>query len=575
MENSQQPRFVGIDLGTSNSAVAAADDRGTVILNIEQKNSENSRLALGGLPSFIFIDQAGNTEAGEFAKQVAFEHPDRVIASAKSWLSVDADLQEQKILPWSSTISTKFSPVEATEILLTHIRKNSGLAESPEVVITVPASFHELARNLTLQAAQNSGLKTVTLLEEPLAALYSWLASSAESWRDQLSPGDLVLICDVGGGTTDFSLVKVNEQDGDLSLDRVAVGPHLLLGGDNIDLFLAYQIRQQLPQEISDRQFQSLLQLARSAKESLLSSDEKDFHLTLASEGSDLFAASISHTVDGDWLRETVVSSFFPMTAASDRPDESMTGLGEYGLPYATDPVITKHLSDFLQQAAAGTNDSAAFELVTISSEGNLTLAKPSHVLFNGGSTAAEVIQNRLLQNLESWLGSPVTLLTNPDHFTAVAKGAAYFHRLKSAGEGIKIKAATMNAFYLEIDGAGMPIPGVKPTKKAICLVPRGSEEGSTLELPHKTFALRPGEKRVFKFYSSGERSSDALGSFVDDPEQTLEAGFPLSASIDSDDSGQVQVGLSTEISELGVLRVSLNQIGSDKSWQLELDTRS
>ena len=581
MSQKQTSNYLGIDLGTSNCAVAIADEDHLSIGSITQKTSADEQMSIDSLPSFLFIQPNGDIDAGAYAKQLSFDQTERVITSAKSWLSVADVDRNDKILPWQSNIEHKLSPVEASERLLSHIRENCTEAKSQEyVVLTIPASFDEQARKLTASACEHAGFSKVTLLEEPLAALYSWLAQNEKDWRKTLTPGDLVLVFDVGGGTTDFSLVAISENDGELNLERIAVGPHLLLGGDNIDLFVAVKLQEDIKAKghtLDSMQFRTLVQLSRTAKEQLLNTDQEDYHISLAGGGSDLFASTISHTVSGSWLRQSVRDSFFPTTAKNERPDSAAASLTEFGLPYAQDPIVTKHLNRFLFDAARKIKEDQTSKLSQFASDENTSdLIFPSHILFNGGSTAAAGIQEQILNTFRKWFDKAPSVLPGNNHYQAVAEGAAYYHRLKAQGTGIKIKAKMLHSFYLEVEGGGLPIPGMPPAKKAICLVPQGSEEGATLELPAKIFTLRTGEKRSFHFYSSADRPEDSLGSIVEDPANVFPSKFTLSTGIESHEEVEtIKVSLSTYISEAGVLQVYLNRLTGDQSWQLELDTRS
>ncbi|MCU0839422.1 MAG: Hsp70 family protein, partial [Rhodospirillales bacterium] len=377
---------LGIDLGTTNSAMAITDldSDETTIVGVTQCLGANRIGEKPTLPSALYLphaeefaadaltlpwQQAGDTPAiiGQFARDHGALVPDRLITSAKSWLSNPHIDPRQQTLPWKSDATiAKLSPFECSRRYLEHLREGFLYAERLEgrewslsdgqIVLTVPASFDEVARNLTAEAAEAAGLGKVTLLEEPLAAFYAWTAQAGKEWRTQVSPGDIVLVCDVGGGTADFSLIAVTESDGDLELERISVGEHILLGGDNMDLALAYALRAQLEAEgkaLDAWQFLALIHAASNAKVTLFDDASlSEAPIAVPSRGSSLFAGTVSTKLDRGTLEQIVLDGFFPLTGVSEQPRQGRSAaLQEFGLPYAADPVVSKHLARFLSRS--------------------------------------------------------------------------------------------------------------------------------------------------------------------------------------------------------------------------------
>ncbi|NRA64817.1 MAG: Hsp70 family protein [Pseudobacteriovorax sp.] len=574
--NSSQS-YIGIDLGTSNSAVAlATKNQGIKTIDIDQWVGSSEKLSCSTLPSAILITSDGALKVGAHAREQSVDQPSNTILSAKSWLCLDSIDRQKPILPWQSTSEHKLSPLQATKEILTALMEGSLdkiTWETTPIVLTVPASFDEVARKLTQKAAYESGLTSLTLLEEPLAALYSWLSKNQSNWRDELAVGDLVFVCDVGGGTTDFSLVSITENQGELALERIAVGPHLLLGGDNMDLTLAHYLSEEQSEkgeELDEWQFQSLIHAVRQAKEHLLNSEDQDYQISVASRSSDIFASAISFTIRKDWLLETLVCGFFPKATIDDIPDESNSVIADFGLPYANDPVISRHIVKFLRDAAGSNHDLSSYQ------QGENKVLSPSHILFNGGTMQPKEFQEAILATINQFSEEPVKVLNNDNLNLAVAHGAAYYSELKASGEGVKILAATSHSYYLEIQSSRMPIPGKKPEKNAVCLVPVGTEQGQTLVLKDRTFALKTGEKVQFKFYESGSRTKDTLGTVVKRPELTLDSQFPVQTTIESEEKGAlVPVSLKAHVSEVGTLDLSLTSLDESSTWNLALDIES
>jgi len=586
-------RFVvGIDLGTTNSVVAYADtaaaDAPTVaVLPIPQVTAPGAVEAQPLLPSFLYVPMDGEFAAdalalpweaqpeviaGDFARRRGAEVPTRVVTSAKSWLSHAGADRTAPILPWGSPPEVhKVSPVEASARYLTHIHRawNAQFADAPleeqEVLLTVPASFDAVARDLTVRAAREAGLQHVTLLEEPQAAFYAWIDALGDRWREVVRLGDLVLVCDVGGGTTDFSLIAVREEAGELVLDRIAVGDHILLGGDNMDLTLAYHLRTRLSgagTELDQWQFRGLTLSCREAKERLLAGAAAKHAVAILGRGRKLIGGTVRTDVQRDEVDQILVEGFFPQCALTDRPQtQRRTALQEVGLPYAADPGITRHLAAFLSRqhaTAAG--------------------AEPTAVLFNGGVMRAAALQERLLTVLNGWFPASQGVRTlaggDPEH--AVARGAAYYG-LARRGRGVRIRGGTARTYYVGIETAMPAVPGIRPPIKALCVVPRGLEEGSDVELPAQEFALVVGEPTEFRFLSSATRRDDAVGTLVEAwTEDEIVEMVPLETALDwaGEEGTTVPVRLQARVTEVGVLELWCVSRDGSHRWKLEFNVR-
>ncbi len=426
------------------------------------------------LPSFLYLAHAQEAAGGaydlpwasnhdivvgELARRQAAEVPDRTVGAAKSWLAHSRVDRRQPILPWNAPAEvSKVSPVTATQHYLEHLIAAWEIAfpDAPLaaqiVVLTVPASFDASARELTREAALAAGLpENMVLLEEPQSAVYAWLASMGDRWRRLLKVGDNLLVCDVGGGTTDLTLVSVAEEGGELVLERMAVGNHLLVGGDNMDLALAHHVAQQFAERgvtLNPWQSVALWHSCRTAKETLLTANGPEKHsIAVLARGSRLIGGTVSIEVDRQRVAELLVDGFFPRCAVSERPDRRrVSGFREIGLPFETDTAVTRHLAAFLQAHGAGPNEPV----------------RPTHVLFNGGVFKADALRTRLLDVLAHWFpdaGIPQILPGQHDLDHAVARGAAYYGWTKHRG-GVRIRGGTARAYYVGIETAGLAIPG-------------------------------------------------------------------------------------------------------------------
>jgi molecular chaperone DnaK (HSP70) len=542
---------VGIDLGTSNCALASQDLDSDRILPflIPQFYDQDQIVKKSVLPSFMSLEGV----VGEWAKRQASFQDDHsaIIHSAKSWLSHPYVDRMGPILPWNG--EKRISPVEASKAYLIHLKdsflKDKDLADLKQIVVTVPASFDDTARTLTLKACEEAGLSRVTLLEEPLAAFYAWVGKNAKTWRDQVSLGDVVCVCDIGGGTTDFSLFLIGEDTrGLLSVERLAVGPHLLLGGDNMDLALAQILEETLETPLDGYQRASLIHSVRDAKEDLLSHSEKDsVSFSIGKKGSKLFGKTVTVTLTQDMLREILLEGFFPVSPDLETPPPM--GLGEFGLPYEQDPAVTAHLLRFL--------------------DGKI----PQKILFNGGVFESSLLRERVLDCLRG--RAPVEELIGESRDLAVAFGATYFGHLLEKGEGIRVQAGSPRTYYLGVESSGLAIPGRKPTVKGLCLLPQGTGEGTRLSLKEKIFFLTTGKTSSFTLFASRKRPDDRLGDLINKDE----AGLELVAHLDVllppvSGDGVVPVYVSMEYTHVGVLQVFLNHLKTEERWALEFTLR-
>jgi molecular chaperone DnaK (HSP70) len=606
---------LGIDLGTSNSAIALEDfDSGrNEIVEITQILGLNQVGEKPTLPSALYIPHpdefpqngmrlpwskaAGEPIIGRFARDHGALIPDRLITSAKSWLSNFHIDPKKPVLPWKSDIEEhKLSAFECSRRYLEHMREGFLHAESArgqawdladgQVVLTVPASFDEIARNLTAAAAEAAGFTKVVLLEEPQAAFYAWTAQAGNSWRNQVSRGDIVLVCDVGGGTADFSLIAVSEKDGNLEVERISVGEHILLGGDNMDLALAYTLKAQLEaagKSIDSWQFLALMHSAGMAKVNLFTDlSLEQSSVAVPSRGSSLLAKTVSTKLNRATLEQVILDGFFPLTKVTDLPQESRSaGLQEFGLPYASDPVVSKQLARFLTRSLINVKASEALTALVKSRPDALEgeYLKPTAVLFNGGVFNAAPIRKRVLDLLISWgKGAPVRELAGFQPDLAVAKGAALYGRNRATGQGIRIKAGTARSYYLGIESSAPAIPGFKPPIKALCVVPQGMEEGSELLIDERIFGLITGQPADFRFFASEVRSGDAPGVIVANPERELEETGRIEVTLPAVEGfpeGQaIPVIINPIVTELGNLELWMKHTGSDRRWKVEYQVR-
>jgi hypothetical protein len=618
----ERARFsVGIDLGTTNCAIACADIsdaealKAIEVLPVPQLVEAAEVAPLTLLPSFLYVvgdldfpagslrlpwDEEGVRPAhivGELARKRGAERPVRLVSSAKSWLSHAGANRTSAILPWNAPEDVaQVSPVMASSAYLQHLRQawdarvaagDASLAlERQQVFLTVPASFDEEARELTLRAAEAAGLSNVTLLEEPQAACYAWIETAGDRWRRQLRVGDLVLVCDIGGGTTDFSLILVSEHDGDLALERVAIGDHILLGGDNMDLALARLAQQRLEGEghrIDTWQLQTLWHQCRVAKETLFAEPDRAEHpVTVLGKSSRLIGGTIRTTLRRDDLDQLLLDGFFPLVSSSDMPARRrQLGLQELGLPYAADAAVTRHLARFLARQASG---GALSGTTTAIRRGPSGLACPTHVLFNGGVMKAAPLRARIVEALNLWLQqegfAPLDaahVLDAPDLDHAVARGAAAYGRVRASGRGVRIRSGAPRTYYIGIESALPAVPGFPAPLKALCVVPFGMEEGTSAAIAGREFGLAVGEPAEFRFLSSTIRKNDRPGVLIEDWGDDLEELGPLEVTLTSDGNHAddlTPVSLESRVTEIGTLELWCRERDGDRRWKLELNIR-
>lgn len=608
----ENQRFsVGIDLGTTHcvlsyAAIGAVDDDSFSqhVMPIPQLTSPGVVEDNFQLPSFLY--QAHEAEladgsislpwsakpdflVGEIARNLGSKTPIRLVSSAKSWLCHAGVDCKSPILPAEAPDEVeRVSPFQATTAYLQHLRDawqsrhpDAPLAQQ-DVVITVPASFDPAARELTVEAAKAIGLGQAILLEEPQAALYSWIENSHGDWRNHARCGDIILVIDVGGGTTDLSLIAVTENNGNLELTRVAVGDHILLGGDNMDLALAYSVKAKLEKDgkrLEPWQLQALTHGCRDAKEKIFSNPTVDnIPLVVANRGSSLIGGSLRTELTREEVYSLLVEGFFPQVAVSDKPiTRTRTGLRTAGLPYAQDAAITRHLAAFLAKQQSATED-----LKDINLPGHATFLHPTAVLFNGGVLKAEALAQRLMDVLNSWLSSEqapaARLLAGADLDLAVARGAAYYGFVRN-GKGVRIKGGTAAAYYVGIESAMPAVPGMAPAIQALCIAPFGMEEGSQEELPDDEFGLVIGEPVRFRFFGSKTRREDKVGVRLDywtDEELSELDEIEITLSDEGRRPGEVvPVHLCAAVTEIGTLELHAVSEKDNSRWKIEFDVRS
>lgn len=605
---------IGIDLGTTHSALSFYDftstgarDRQESLLGIPQLTGPGTVEERMLLPSFLYLPNEqefpegslalpwnpGSKEiVGEFARSHGVKVPTRLVASAKSWLSHAGVDRTSALLPWQAPADVqRVSPVDASARYLRHLvdawnsRKSNGAEpiESQEVILTVPASFDAAARDLTMQAAERAGLKNVTLLEEPQAALYAWLEAMGETFRKQVKVGDVILVVDVGGGTTDLSLMAVTEQEGNVQITRVAVGDHILLGGDNMDLTLAHTLNQQLVQsgkKLDAWQFASLTFGCRQAKEQLFNEPKlKKAPIFIPSRGSGLIGGTIKTELTRDELTRVLTDGFMPKVAVTDLPQTARrTGLTQMALPYAQDPGITRHLAAFLtrQARALQASPDAPVQLA------GKSFVHPTAVLFNGGVFKATALKERVVEVLNKWLqedgSEPVRELEGADLDLAVARGAAYYGWVRH-GHGIRIRGGTARSYYVGVESPSPAVPGFEPPVKALCVAPFGMEEGTRADVPPQEFGLVVGEPTQFRFFASSVRRDDKVGEMVEDAtgSEELEELAPIETTLPANNGNEgklVPVNLQAAVTELGTLEVRCLETNGAGRWKLELNVR-
>ncbi len=601
--DAEQPSryVVGIDLGTTNSALAFVD---TTVEPWQIRDFPIAQIVAPGvvetrdtLPSFHYQRAEGEFPAGSlglpwakkdndyavglFAREHGVHVPGRLITSAKSWLCHPGVDRLAELLPWHGADDVeRLSPVEASARYLAHLRDAwnarfpADPLESQEVVLTLPASFDEVARELTVKAAARAGLPRVVLIEEPQAAFYAWINAHGGGWEQMVSPGQKILVCDIGGGTSDFTLIRGRSAaGGKVQFHRVAVNEHLILGGDNLDLALAHHIEQLLnaTAKLEPRQWATLVQLCRQVKETLLADDAPErLVVSLPGSGSRLIGGALQVEVSRDEVRQLLVDGFLPRVALEDKPTARRSGFQEFGLPYAPDPAISRYLAHSWRRIAT-------WPKIRRLSHGH-DPARPDIVLFNGGFFASSVLRARLLEILVSWfrtgaqnaMWQPI-VLDNDRLDLAVARGAAYYGMVRR-GLGVRISAQLARSYYVGVAASDSPA-------SAMCLVPGGVEEGQSIDLSGRRFDLLLRQPVEFPLYVSSTLLTTQPGEMVPiDPEQ-MTALPPirtvLQAGKKTAGAESVQVTLHARLTEIGTLELWCSQADGPQTWKLQFDVRA
>ncbi len=610
------PRYaIGIDLGTTHSALSYVDLSASEgektrqgVLAIPQLTAPGTVEELPLLPSFLYLPHADELApgdvtlpwpqsaeeqtgvAGEMARSRGATTPIRLVSSAKSWLSHPGVDRRSALLPNDAPEEvTRVSPLEASTRYLSHLRKawEQAHPDAPfgeqSVTVTIPASFDPGARELTADAARAAGYTNLTLLEEPQAALYSWIQGSEGRWRKDVKPGDIILVVDVGGGTSDFSLIAVLERDGVLEPHRIAVGDHILLGGDNMDLALAHLVARKLAAngtQLDAWQMRALTYGCRSAKEKLLAdATVETWPIVVPSRGSKLIGGSIRTELTRDEVTTFILDGFFPAVEASARPAvRTRAGLTQLGLPYAQDAGITRHLAAFLARQVGATSE---LEGYAGKQSADASFLHPTAVLFNGGVFKSDLLAQRIMSTLNDWLylegAEAARMLDGADLDLAVARGAAYYSYVRR-GSGVRIRGGTARSYYVAIESAMPAIPGMEPPIQALCVAPFGMEEGSEIELPNQEFGLVVGEPVQFRFFGSSVRRQDQIGDLLDfwGADELIEMNeIEANLSPEGRVAGDVvQVRLHAMATESGTLE--LQAVANDgQRWKVEFDVRA
>ena len=597
--------IVGIDLGTTNCAVAYVDTRGRERPTAAIQPFEVPQLVAPGetaprpmLPSFLYLpgghelppDAArlpwradADRIVGEFARIQGARVPAHLVASAKSWLCHPGVDREAEILPWGSPPDARrVSPVDASADYLRHVRDawNDRFAtddplhrlEQQEVILTVPASFDEAARELTLAAARRAGLERPVLLEEPQAAFYCWIVSHQEGWQKEVRAGELILVCDIGGGTTDFSLITVVETPTGPGFRRVAVGDHLMLGGDNIDLALAHRVEKRLGARLDSEQWSALRFACRTAKEKLLA-DERPadrWPVTIAGRGSRIIGGSLQSELSRAEVLEVALDGFFPLVPRGEPPARgAKVGLQEFGLPFVADPAIPRHLGAFLRRHRAEAIGQGG-------QPPDDRPARPDAILFNGGALTPQLLRDRVVDVLKAWFpdepDGPYAprVLSNDSLDLAVAHGAAYYGVVRRGG-GIRIGGGTARSFYVGFEGGAAGKPW-------LCVVPRDAQEGDDVEIAGRDFDLLMGQPVLFPMASSSVRPRDRPGDLVAADADSIRELPPLQGLMRvgrKAKAERVPVRLAAHVTEVGTVELWCQSRTDDRRWRLQIQFRN
>ena len=603
---------IGIDLGTTNSAVMYVDTQASPwsveSLKLPQLVAPHQVESRDTLPSFHFqafpqVAEEGALQlpwnkknidwcVGAMARDEGVKTPSRLIASAKSWLCHSGVDRTAKLLPWQgATDVERLSPVEASARYLAHIRaawdakfEHDKCAEQ-DIVITLPASFDEVARELTVEAATEAGLPNVVLIEEPQAAFYAWVYKHQQQWSDLVNAGDTILVCDIGGGTSDFTLIKVRqsenagdaEQQSDHAKDaasrvqfhRVAVGDHLILGGDNLDLTLAHHVEAKLTDggKLTPTQWDVLIRSCRRVKETLLGEEPPtQATVNLPGSGSKLIGGGLQAEITREEAEQLLVDGFLPPSKISEMPTLGQSGFREFGLPFASDPAITRHLAAFLQAHGKVANPDGMTE----------NAARPDVILFNGGFFASPLLRNRLLDVVENWFAADNSdwrpkVLENDRLDLAVARGAAYYGMVRR-GEGVRIAANLARSYYMEVDG------DQSGNSQAVCLVPGDAEPGQDIHLDSLKLDLTISQPVEFSLLVSSTRLTDQPGDLVDVNPEQMKWLPPIRTVLRTErrnQTGTLPVNLHAHLSEIGTIELWCEAIETDHRWRLQFDVRS
>ncbi|MGE0756901.1 MAG: Hsp70 family protein [Pirellulaceae bacterium] len=586
---------VGIDLGTTNSAVSYIDvqhaDRDVQDLRIPQIVAPGQVEARETLPSFHYQAAGGETAqaalrlpwmkrdpnyaVGVWARDEGGKRAGRLIASAKSWLCHSGVDRTADLLPWHAAADVeRLSPVEVNARYLGHIRDawDAQFPQAPlsqqDVILTLPASFDEVARELTVAAAAQAGLTRVVLIEEPQAAFYAWIDRHRTDWQQLVQPGQTILICDIGGGTTDFTLLRVRAVEGaqeKVQFHRVAVGDHLILGGDNLDLALAQEIERKLSatQKLDPRQWDVLVRTCRHVKEMLLSEPAPEkLVVHLPGSGAKLIGGGRDVEVSRDEVRSLLLDGFLPHVKLQETPLRRASGFQEFGLPYAPDAAMTRYLAYFLRShrhAGYRPDEFAAG-----------AAARPDIVLFNGGFFASPCLRDRLLAVLSSWFepGWAPHVLDNVRLDLAVARGAAYYGMVRR-GEGVRITANAARSYYIGVESS---------PPSAVCLLPGDASPGDDIHVADRSFLLTIAEPVEFPVYVSSTRLTDRPGEVVPVQIDQMKALPPIRTVLRSQrrsEAGTIPVELHARLSEIGTIELWCSEVGRDRTWRLQFDVRS
>jgi molecular chaperone DnaK (HSP70) len=629
MANKAPNFLIGIDLGTTNTVVAYADmakplnPENCHIFEIEQLIAPGEVAKRPQLPSFRYHPTKGElsehdtllpwTEklandlpmviVGEWARELGAKVDGRQVVSAKSWLSHPQVDRSANILPWGGTEDEyKVSPILASASYLFHVRQAwntvhpNALMEDQEVVITIPASFDESARAFTVEAAKLSGLPNILLLEEPQAVCYDWYARQGDYAQTQLKKFKLLLVCDVGGGTTDLSLIKISQDaQNTLTLTRIGVGNHLMLGGDNVDLALAHTVEQKINQpnqnisnsvvkKLSTASLSQLIQQTRQAKETLLSENPPESKkVTLLGSGSKLIGGSKSYLLSRAEVSDLALDGFFPLTNINEHPVKRRSAMLEFGLPYAPDPAVSKYLAQFIYEHQAACRD--ALGISNDEQIDNEAIATPDALLLNGGVFNSAALHQRAQALLSKWHHHEITLLENNAPDLAVAQGAVAYAKARR-GAQLKIGGGSARTFFLVLEKNDAH-------QKVICLMPKGTEENQEYLLKDRKFSLSLGQPVQFNLLSSAADHHYQAGELISIPNETMEDQHfislpPLIVALNSDmvlkteaehaqsestESEEIEVSLVTTLTEVGTLQLDCVS-NNEQRWHVEFQVR-